>query len=79
MQCFVKLFGVEIVLDKLPLNEDVDASNERKRVEGGHARSDSVIVQGLRKVYPSRGLEPVKVAVRDLSLGIPPRECFGFL
>jgi len=54
-------------------------SNERKRVEGRQARNDSVIVQGLRKVYPGRGLEPSKVAVRDLTLGIPPRECFGFL
>jgi ATP-binding cassette subfamily A (ABC1) protein 3 len=61
------------------LNEDEDVSNERKRVEGGQARGDSVIVQGLQKVYPARGLEPAKVAVRDLSLGIPPRECFGFL
>lgn len=65
--------------DKLPLKEDVDVCNERKRVEGGQARSDTVVVQGLRKVYPARGLEVVKVAVRDLSLGIPPRECFGFL
>jgi ATP-binding cassette subfamily A (ABC1) protein 3 len=62
------------------LKEDVDVSNERRRVEGGDACSDSVIVQGLRKVYPSgRDLEPAKVAVRGLSLGIPPGECFGFL
>lgn len=67
------------VSDKTPLIEDMDVSNERKRVEGGQARSDTVIVQGLRKVYPGRGSEPVKVAVRDLSLGISPRECFGFL
>lgn len=64
----------------MPLKEDVDVSNERRRVEGGDACSDSVIVQGLRKVYPSgRDLEPAKVAVRGLSLGIPPGECFGFL
>lgn len=67
------------VAEKQSMKEDVDVSQERMRVEGGQARSDSVIVKNLRKVYPARGLEPPKVAVRDLSLGIPPRECFGFL
>ncbi|CAM6059930.1 unnamed protein product [Sphagnum tenellum] len=61
--------------------EDVflNVRNERKRVEGGLAGEDTVIIQELRKVHPGVGLEKDHLAVKGLSLGIPPGECFGFL
>ena len=46
--------------------------------EAGKAGS-SVWIQHLRKVYPARGRAAPKVAVVDLSLGVPRAECFGFL
>lgn len=61
------------------MHEDCDVGIERKRVEGGLAREDTVAVHRLCKVYPGQGLERSKVAVRNLSLGIPPGQCFGFL
>ena len=39
----------------------------------------TLLISKLRKVYPPRGQAPPKVAVVDLSLGIPRAECFGFL
>lgn len=59
--------------------EDCDVGLERKRVEGGLASEDTVVVHRLRKVYPGQGLDGEKVAVDNLSLGIPPGQCFGFL
>jgi len=38
-----------------------------------------VWIQKLRKVFPARGRAAPKVAVVDLSLGVPRAECFGFL
>jgi len=38
-----------------------------------------VLLHNLRKVFPARGKAAPKVAVVDLSLAIPPAECFGFL
>ncbi|CAM6001577.1 unnamed protein product [Sphagnum balticum] len=59
--------------------EDPDVSNERVRVETGLTQGDSVIMQHLWKVFPGRGLDIAKVAVKDLSIGIHRGECFGFL
>lgn len=59
--------------------EDVDVSNEKKRIESGLADNDAVKVQNLWKLYPGQGQQPMKVAVRNLCLGIPSGECFGFL
>ncbi|CAM6122589.1 unnamed protein product [Calypogeia fissa] len=59
--------------------EDVDVTNEKRRIESGLADGDAVKVQNLWKIYPGQGVEPAKVAVRDLCLGIPSGECFGFL
>ncbi|CAN5977083.1 unnamed protein product [Sphagnum jensenii] len=61
------------------MKEDSNVRNERKRVEGGLAGEDTVIIQELRKVHPGGGLEKDHLAVKGLSLGIPPGECFGFL
>jgi ATP-binding cassette subfamily A (ABC1) protein 3 len=68
--------GVTTVRD---MKEDSNVRNERKRVEGGLAGEDTVIIQELRKVHPGGGLEKDHLAVKGLSLGIPPGECFGFL
>lgn len=55
-----------------PVDEDVAA--ESARVASGAARGDAVVLGNLRKVYPSG-----KMAVQDLSFGLPKGECFGFL
>jgi hypothetical protein len=57
----------------------MDVRNEKKRVESGLADMDAVKVQNLWKLYPGRGNEQAKVAVRNLCLGIRSGECFGFL
>lgn len=59
--------------------EDCDVSNERKRIEGGASGKDTVVINRLHKTYCGQGLDMEKVAVKDLSLGIPPGQCFGFL
>lgn len=68
-----------IIAEVQIIDEDCDVGIERKRVEGGLAMEDSVAVHRLSKVYPGQGLDGPKVAVRNLSLGIPPGQCFGFL
>nr|XP_024376526.1 ATP-binding cassette sub-family A member 1-like isoform X3 [Physcomitrium patens]XP_024376527.1 ATP-binding cassette sub-family A member 1-like isoform X3 [Physcomitrium patens] len=61
------------------IEEDDDVRTERQRVEGGLAAKDTVVVYKLNKMYPGQGVDEAKVAVRNLSLGIPPGQCFGFL
>jgi ATP-binding cassette subfamily A (ABC1) protein 1 len=53
-------------------DEDVIAENER--VDSGEADNDLIILKHLTKVYDTG-----KVAVDNLSLGIPPGQCFGLL
>ena len=63
--------------------EEADVAAERARIEalGSAARGGraAVCIERLRKTYPARGKAPPKVAVVDLTLGIPDAECFGFL
>eukprot|EP00615_Pteridomonas_danica_P017018 CAMPEP_0114381730 /NCGR_PEP_ID=MMETSP0102-20121206/3634_1 /TAXON_ID=38822 ORGANISM="Pteridomonas danica, Strain PT" /NCGR_SAMPLE_ID=MMETSP0102 /ASSEMBLY_ACC=CAM_ASM_000212 /LENGTH=417 /DNA_ID=CAMNT_0001537289 /DNA_START=70 /DNA_END=1322 /DNA_ORIENTATION=+ len=40
---------------------------------------DVVVIQGLRKEFPSRGDAPAKIAVDKVCLGIKQGECFGLL
>lgn len=54
--------------------EDDDVLEEEERVISSKADSDAVVLRELRKVYDNG-----KVAVNDLSLGIPSGECFGLL
>jgi ATP-binding cassette, subfamily A (ABC1), member 3 len=63
--------------DPSNITEDEDVATERERVKRGLADGDVVKIAEMRKVYPS----PVgnKVAVQNLSFGIPKGECFGFL
>jgi ABC-type lipoprotein export system ATPase subunit len=53
---------------------DSDVLEEEERVMSEEASGDAVSIRQLKKVYGNG-----KVAVRDLSLGIPPGECFGLL
>eukprot|EP00004_Rigifila_ramosa_P026391 TRINITY_DN818_c0_g1_i1.p1 TRINITY_DN818_c0_g1~~TRINITY_DN818_c0_g1_i1.p1 ORF type:complete len:1668 (-),score=437.00 TRINITY_DN818_c0_g1_i1:51-5054(-) len=60
-------------------NEDADVAAERSRVGRGEADNDIICLKNLRKVYPPANGNPPKIAVHDLSIGIPAGECFGFL
>ncbi|KAJ0389711.1 hypothetical protein ATCC90586_011487 [Pythium insidiosum] len=57
-----------------PYEEDEDVRLEAERVAKGGADNDAVVVKNLRKVYKGN-----KVAVRNLSFGLPKGECFGYL
>ena len=57
-----------------PVEEDSDVAAEAERVAGGRAEGDTIVVQGLRKVWAGE-----KTAVRGLYFGIPSGEVFGFL
>lgn len=57
-----------------PSEDDDDVIAEARRVQSGKADKDTIVVKGLRKVYAGG-----KVAVRNLSFGLPQGECFGFL
>lgn len=75
--------------------DDIDIVAERNRVESelnnnnnsssstldNNNTTDLVLIHHLRKQFPDIKLcgKPAKVAVNNLSLGIPSRECFGFL
>ncbi|KAL2633831.1 hypothetical protein R1flu_005310 [Riccia fluitans] len=73
------IFQAAVANGHLASSEDVDVRNERVRVESEMAEADAVRIRRLWKIYPGYGTEAAKVAVRDLCLGIPPGECFGFL
>lgn len=54
--------------------EDADVSAEAARVDAGGAAGEVVVFKHLRKVYGG-----AKVAVRDMTLGIPAGQTFGLL
>jgi ATP-binding cassette, subfamily A (ABC1), member 3 len=58
--------------DAIPDDEDVIA--EQDRVLAGDANSDLMVLNQLTKQYGNG-----KLAVNNLSLGIPPGQCFGLL
>ncbi|XP_074842119.1 ATP-binding cassette sub-family A member 13 [Carettochelys insculpta] len=58
-------------------SEDMDVQMEQKRLFGGRTQNDILLLYNLRKCY--RGFSKRKTAVKDISLGIPRRECFGLL
>jgi hypothetical protein len=74
-------------------DEDQDVRAERERVATGQADSNVVKIAELRKVYQPTSerlwtifptacrpkTKKPKVAVQNLSFGIPRGECFGFL
>lgn len=62
----------------IPAQEDGDVTAERNRLANDpNARNDLVRVIGLRKEYPAP--HGTKIAVKNLTLGIPRSECFGLL
>lgn len=58
--------------------EDQDVAAERQRVVSAEGQDDVVRVIGLRKEY-HLGARKKKVAVQNLTLGIPQGQCFGLL
>ncbi|KAG2766856.1 ABC transporter A family member 1 [Phytophthora cactorum] len=62
------------VLNDTPYEEDEDVAREAERVRSGGADGDAVKLLGIRKIYKGN-----KVAVRNLSFGLPKGECFGYL
>jgi ATP-binding cassette subfamily A (ABC1) protein 3 len=61
-------------------NEDKDVTAEREVVaREGAEKENVVLLKGLRKVYKTKAEPGYKIAVQDLSFGIPKGECFGFL
>jgi len=60
--------------------EDEDVVAERERlINMKGAEKDMISVEGVRKVYPGRNGSAPKYAVKNLWMGIPQGECFGFL
>lgn len=56
------------------VSEDDDVIAEQERVLNGGANDDLIVLSQLTKVYNNG-----KVAVNNMSLGIPPGQCFGLL
>eukprot|EP00252_Welwitschia_mirabilis_P024322 TRINITY_DN7176_c0_g1_i1.p1 TRINITY_DN7176_c0_g1~~TRINITY_DN7176_c0_g1_i1.p1 ORF type:complete len:583 (+),score=116.15 TRINITY_DN7176_c0_g1_i1:166-1749(+) len=63
----------------IPEDEDEDVYTERLRVLSGAAKDSIIYLQNLRKVYPSCGNQPEKVAVHSLTFAVEEGECLGFL
>ncbi|CAJ0938534.1 unnamed protein product [Ranitomeya imitator] len=58
-------------------DEDEDVTAERNRVESGNAYRDLLLLKGLTKVFHQ--VQRNTIAVNNMTLGIPPGECFGLL
>lgn len=56
------------------LPDDDDVLAEQERVTAGDANEDLIVISQMTKVYGNS-----KIAVNNMSLGIPPGECFGLL
>ncbi|OAY47650.1 ABC transporter A family member 7 isoform X1 [Manihot esculenta] len=59
-----------------------DVIQEREKVEQlllEPSTTHAIICDNLQKVYPGRDGNPEKLAVRGISLALPPGECFGML
>lgn len=54
--------------------DDTDVVNEQERVLAGESNSDLIVLNQLTKQYDTG-----KLAVNNVSLGIPPGQCFGLL
>eukprot|EP00057_Strongylocentrotus_purpuratus_P033371 XP_791165.4 PREDICTED: ATP-binding cassette sub-family A member 3 [Strongylocentrotus purpuratus] len=63
--------------------EDEDVAAERKRIQTTPKeelfRTNVLVMEDLRKIYPGSRRKAPLVAVHGTSLGVPPRECFGLL
>jgi hypothetical protein len=57
-----------------------DVAAEQERVTKGNADQEMLVVRDLVKVYPAKGRKAKPLAaVRGVSVGIKPQECFGLL
>ncbi|XP_073489680.1 glucosylceramide transporter ABCA12 [Aquarana catesbeiana] len=73
---FKKQFKLYPLIVKDP-DEDEDVKAERDRVDSGCANGDLLVLEGLTKVFHQ--VNKKVFAVNNMSLGIPPGECFGLL
>jgi len=60
--------------DEAETPDDDDVLAEKERISNGQANDDLIVLDKLTKVYDTG-----KVAVNNMSLGIPPGQCFGLL
>ncbi|KAK3739416.1 hypothetical protein RRG08_051285 [Elysia crispata] len=62
-------------------SEDEDVAMERERVQTRGKLDDMLVVQGLSKIYRQGWSlhSPKKVAVNNITFGVPDGECFGLL
>ncbi|XP_063285489.1 glucosylceramide transporter ABCA12 [Pelobates fuscus] len=67
----------QIVLTNTDADEDDDVKAERERVESGRADEAVLELQGLTKIFYH--LKKGMIAVNNMTLAIPPGECFGLL
>ena len=67
------LFSTEAYI-KYATADDEDVVSEEERVKSGRTSTDLIAMNDLTKIYDNG-----KVAVDNLSLGIPAGECFGLL
>ncbi|EEF52145.1 abc transporter, putative [Ricinus communis] len=70
--------GSKVLIDM----DKPDISQEREKVEQlllEPSISHLIICDNLKKLYPGRDGNPDKMAVRGLTLALPPGECFGML
>jgi ATP-binding cassette subfamily A (ABC1) protein 2 len=57
-----------------------DVAAEQERVMKGNADQEMLVVRDFVKVYPAKGRKTKPLAaVRGVSVGIKPQECFGLL
>ncbi|KAG8559120.1 hypothetical protein GDO81_017250 [Engystomops pustulosus] len=70
---FLKHYSIQMKT----LQEDEDVKDERNRVESGNANGDLLLLQGLTKIFYQ--VYKNNIAVNNMTLGIPPGECFGLL
>lgn len=71
-RCFARKRDSMDVSTAIPDDDDVVA--EQERVQNGDANDDVIVLSGLTKQY-----DDGKLAVNNLSFGIPPGQCFGLL
>ncbi|XP_050221368.1 ABC transporter A family member 7-like [Mercurialis annua] len=70
--------GSKVVIDM----DKSDIIQERAKVEQlllERSNNHTVVCDNLKKIYPGRDGNQDKMAVRGLSLALPPGECFGML
>jgi len=61
-------------------DEDVIAEKERLlQLKNSGSEKEMISIEGMRKLYPGRFNTAPKLAVKNLYLGIPQGQCFGFL